>query len=49
MPGVPDMASAQGHMGTRTNQVSRIDYREILSPSSAGDAQSIQYWAISSY
>ena len=26
MPGVPDMASARGHMGTRTNQVSRIDY-----------------------
>ena len=26
MPGVPDMASARGHMGTRTNQGSRINY-----------------------
>ena len=26
MPGVPDKASARGHMGTRTNQGSRIDY-----------------------
>ena len=26
MPGVPDKAAARGHMGTRTNQGSRIDY-----------------------
>ena len=26
MPGVPDKAPAQGHVGTRTNQGSRIDY-----------------------
>ena len=26
MPGVPDEPSARGHMGTRTNQGSRIDY-----------------------
>ena len=26
MPGVPDKASVQGHVGTRTNQGSRIDY-----------------------
>ena len=26
MPGVPDKPSAQGYVGTRTNQGSRIDY-----------------------
>ena len=26
MPGVPDKSSARGHVGTRTNQGSRIDY-----------------------
>ena len=26
MPGVPDKASQRGHVGTRTNQGSRIDY-----------------------
>ena len=26
MPGVPDTASVLGHVGTRTNQGSRIDY-----------------------
>ena len=26
MPGVTDLASADGHVGTRTNQGSRIDY-----------------------
>ena len=26
MPGVPDKASARGHVGTKTNQGSRIDY-----------------------
>ena len=26
MPGVTDLASARGHMGTKTNQGSRIDY-----------------------
>ena len=26
MPAVPDMASGRGHVGTRTTQVSRIDY-----------------------
>ena len=26
MPGVKDLASARGHMGTRTNQGSHIDY-----------------------
>ena len=26
MPGVTDLASARGHVGTMTNQGSRIDY-----------------------
>ena len=26
MPGVTDLAAARGHVGKRTNQVSRIDY-----------------------
>ena len=26
MPGEPDKASARGHVGTRTNKGSRIDY-----------------------
>ena len=52
MPGVPDLASARGPVGTRTNQGSRIDYnyRETLSPLPAWDAQSTNFgllWAIS--
>ena len=52
MLGVPDKAAARGHVGTRTNQGSQIDYsnyRETLSPPPAGGAQSTNSGLISGY